>query len=57
MTAAQGLGKFFVIAAAAAAVLILGAMSAQATTYHVSQSSGNDSWTGQAASPDGLQGA
>ena len=56
MTAAQGLGKFFVIAAAAA-VLILGAMSAQAATYYVSQSSGNDSWTGQAASPDGLQGA
>jgi hypothetical protein len=55
MTAAEGLGKFFVIAAAA--VLTLGTMLAQATTYHVSQSSGNDSWTGQAASPDGLQGA
>ena len=55
MTAAQGLRKFSVIAVAAA-VLILGAMSAQAATYYVSQSSGDDSWAGQAASPDGTSG-
>jgi hypothetical protein len=56
MKAAEGMGKFSVIAAVAAAVLALGAMSAQATTYYVSQSSGNDSWTGQAAAPEGAKG-
>jgi len=56
MKAAQGLGKFSVIAVVVAAVLTLGGVSAQATTYYVSQSSGNDSWTGQAASPDGTNG-
>jgi hypothetical protein len=56
MKAAQGLGESSVIAVVAAALLLLGAMSAQATTYYVSQSSGNDSWTGQAAGPDGASG-
>jgi len=55
MKAAEGLGKFSVIAVAVAG-LALGAMSAQATTYYVSQSSGNDSWTGQAANPEGANG-
>jgi hypothetical protein len=55
MRAAQGPGRPSVVAAAAA-VLILGAVSAHATTYYVSQSSGDDGWTGQAASPDGTTG-
>ena len=55
MMAAQGLAGFSVIAAVVVAATF-GAMSAQATTYYVSQSSGNDSWTGQAASPDGTTG-
>ncbi len=48
--------KFSIISVAAAAVLIFGTVSAKATTYYVSQSSGNDSWTGQAASPEGTTG-
>lgn len=54
MSAAHGLREFPVMAAVAA--LFLGAMSAHAATYYVSQSSGDDSWTGQAASPDGTTG-
>ena len=50
------MGKWFVIGVVAAAILSLGAVSAQATTYYVSQSLGNDSWTGRAASPDGTSG-
>jgi len=34
----------------------MAATSASATTYYVSQSVGNDSWSGQAASPDGTDG-
>jgi hypothetical protein len=56
MKTARGTGKFVIVLWAAAAVLMLGAMSAQAKTYYVSQSSGNDSWTGQAASPGGANG-
>ncbi len=51
MRAAKCLGKFLIVSVLAAAVLILGEMSAMATTYYVSQSSGNDSWTGQTAKP------
>ena len=40
----------------AASVLAFAAASAEATTYYVSQSSGNDSWTGQVAEPDGTTG-
>ena len=50
------MGKWFVIGVVAAAILSLGAVSAKATTYYVSQSLGNDSWTGRAASPDGTSG-
>lgn len=53
MKAAQVLREFSVLAVAAAVVLILGTTPAQAATYYVSQSSGNDAWTGQAAAPDG----
>jgi len=56
MKTARGTGKFVIVLWAAAAGLMLGAMSAQAKTYYVSQSSGNDSWTGQAASPGGANG-
>jgi len=56
MKTARSTGKFVVVSWVAAAGLMLGAMSAQATTYYVSQSSGNDSWTGQAASPEGANG-
>ncbi|MCX5656485.1 MAG: right-handed parallel beta-helix repeat-containing protein [Planctomycetota bacterium] len=48
--------RFCVIAALVAAALALGAISAQATTYYVSQSSGNDNLTGQAAAPQGANG-
>jgi hypothetical protein len=40
----------------AAAVLAFGTMPAGATTYYVSESTGNDSWTGQAATPSGAAG-
>lgn len=50
------MGRFSIVAAVTAAILILGEMSAKATTYYVSQSSGNDSWTGQAAKPGGARG-
>ena len=50
------MGKWFVIGVVAAAILSLGAVSAKATTYYVSHSLGNDSWTGRAASPDGTSG-
>ena len=56
MTAARGMGKWFVIGVVAAAILSLGAVSAKATTCYVSQSLGNDSWTGRAAGPDGTSG-
>ena len=51
-----GVRKFSLISAVAAAALIFGAVSARAATYYVSQSSGNDRWTGQAASPEGTSG-
>jgi hypothetical protein len=41
------------MAAAAAAVMLISVGSARATTYYISSSSGNDSWTGKAASPEG----
>jgi len=56
MKTARGTGKFVIALWVAAAGLMLGATSAQAKTYYVSQSSGNDSWTGQAASPEGANG-
>ena len=49
-------GKQTLLAVLAAAVLVFAAAPAAATTYYVSQSSGDDSWTGQAASPDGATG-
>ncbi|HUU92424.1 MAG TPA: right-handed parallel beta-helix repeat-containing protein [Phycisphaerae bacterium] len=51
-----GVRKFSLISVVVAAVLIFGAVSARAATYYVSQSSGNDRWTGQAASPEGTSG-
>jgi len=56
MKTGRGAGKFIIVSWVAVAGLMLGAASAQATTYYVSQSSGNDSWTGQAASPEGANG-
>ncbi|NQT37223.1 MAG: hypothetical protein HQ581_07025, partial [Planctomycetes bacterium] len=56
MKASQGLGTFFVMFVVAAALLMFAQTSAKATTYYVSQSSGNDTWTGQAADPDGTNG-
>ena len=44
------------ISVVVAAVLVFGTVSAKATTYYVSDSSGNDSWTGQAAGPEGAAG-
>jgi hypothetical protein len=38
------------------AVLSCSAMSVSAATYYVSSSTGNDTWTGQAANPDGTKG-
>ena len=48
--------KFSVILGWVATVLIGGAMSANATTYYISSSTGNDSLSGQAATPDGSTG-
>jgi len=71
MKTARGTRKCIIVLWAAAAVLVLGATSAtaaipvtpatpttpaKAATYYVSQSSGNDSWTGQATSPQGANG-
>jgi len=56
MKAAQCPGKLSVIFVVVAALLVFDATSVKATTYYVSQSSGNDSWTGQAADPDGANG-
>jgi len=42
-----------IISVVVAAVLIFGTVSARATTYYVSESSGDDSWTGRAPSPAG----
>ena len=56
MQAGNSIRKSSIVSVVAAACLILGAKPAKATTYYVSQSSGNDSWTGQAASPSGAAG-
>ena len=56
MTTVRAMGEFSVIAVVAASLLAFGAMPAQATTYYVSQSSGNDRWSGEAASPGGTRG-
>ena len=56
MKAERRVGISPTVSAAAAAVVIFGAMSARAATYYVSQSSGNDSWTGLAASRKGNRG-
>ena len=48
--------KFTVVSVVAAAVMAFGATSAKAATYYVSQSSGSDTWTGQAASLQGATG-
>ncbi|MBL7218496.1 MAG: discoidin domain-containing protein [Phycisphaerae bacterium] len=47
MNAGKSIGKFSIVSIAVAACLIFGATWAQAATYYVSQSSGNDSSTGQ----------
>jgi hypothetical protein len=57
MKAAQGTGKpRFVTAIVAAAALVVGTISAGAATYYVSQSTGNDSWTGLVDKPEGATG-
>jgi len=56
MRSAKRLGRTLVIFAVAAAVLSFAATPAKAATYYVSQSTGNDSWTGQAATPEGTAG-
>ena len=48
--------RFSVVLVAATAVLVYSPLSASAATYYVSSSTGNDAWTGQAASPDGTTG-
>jgi hypothetical protein len=49
-------GRLAVVAVVAGAGLILGSLPARAATYYVSQSAGNDGWTGQAAAPQGAGG-
>jgi len=56
MKTGEGTGKFVIVSCVTAASLMFGTISAKATTYYVSQSSGNDRWTGQAASPEGTTG-
>ena len=51
MQTEKSIGKLSIVSVAAAACLMFGATSVQAVTYYVSQSSGNDSWTGQADKP------
>ncbi len=55
MQTEKGIGKFSIVSVVAAACLILG-VTADAATYYVSQSWGNDSWTGLAATPSGKAG-
>jgi len=50
------IGKRSIISVVVAAVLIFGTVPAKATTYYVSQSSGNDGWTGRAPGPNGTGG-
>jgi len=56
MKAAEVLGKFFVVSAVAAAILVFAATPAKSATYYVSQSTGDDSSNGQAAKPEGAAG-
>ena len=51
MTEAQTLGRFSAVFVAVPVILLFGAMPAQSAAYYVSQSSGNDSWSGKAESP------
>jgi len=46
MNVRKSMAKFSIVSIAVAACLIFGATWAQAATYYVSRSSGNDSWTG-----------
>lgn len=48
--------KLSVVLLVVAAVALYGEMSASAATYYVSSSTGNDTWSGQAAKPDGTTG-
>jgi len=56
MKAARRLRAFSLISLAAAVTVALAAAPADATTYYVSQSTGNDDWSGQAAAPNGTEG-
>ena len=51
MNAGKSIGKFSIVSVAAVVCLIFVATSAQAATYYVSQSSGNDSATGLSGKP------
>jgi len=56
MRSGKRIGKFSIVSVVAAACLMFGATPAEAATYYVSRSSGNDSWTGLAATPSGKAG-
>ncbi|MSU79560.1 MAG: hypothetical protein EXS16_15905, partial [Gemmataceae bacterium] len=56
MNAVQDMLKFSAICIVAVAVLAFAPLAAHAKTYYLSQSSGNDSWSGEAATSDGKAG-
>jgi len=56
MMIGEGASKCFVVASVVAGIVLFGAMSAQPATYYVSQSSGNDSWSGQTEGQGGKPG-
>jgi len=56
MKAVQAVRKSFLVCLVGASMAAFAALPAEATTYYVSQSSGNDSWTGKAPTQDGNAG-
>ena len=50
------MSTFSAVSVVAVECLVFGATPAEAATFYVSQSSGNDSWTGQAENPSGTAG-
>ena len=53
MKVGRELAKLLAVVAMAAAFLLIGATSVCAKTFYISESTGNDDWTGQAPSPAG----
>jgi len=56
MMAGKSTSRYSVVALVAAGMLLFGAIPARAATFYVSQSSGNDSWSGQIEGRGGTRG-